>query len=191
MWQGCEASVALGWHLCAAEATDVAAGWGKVKVKREPRAARANERLRWEEETCIITSKYPTESSAVVGVRIGAEDGTEQSPLVSCARQSYSEGERERDAEGEGEAGGQAVAGGEGEEEAGKTFAKGGEEEGEAGKTFAEGGEAFAKAGKGDEYCRRLAELVPEVGDCAETAETASRVTTMVSIRPDIHGPGV
>lgn len=87
------------------------------------------------------------------------------------------------------------MGGGEGEEEAGKTFAKGGEGkgegEGEAGKTFAEGGEAFARAGKGDEYCRRLAELVPEVGDCAETAETASRVTTMVSIRPNICGPGV
>jgi hypothetical protein len=32
---------------------------------------------------------------------------------------------------------------------------------------------------------------VPEVGDCAETAETASRVITMVSIRPNVHGPGV
>jgi hypothetical protein len=83
------------------------------------------------------------------------------------------------------------VAGGEGEEEAGKAFAKGGEAFAKAGEAFAKAGEAFAKAGKGDEYCRRLAELVPEVGDCAETAETASRVTTMVSIRPTIHGPGV
>jgi hypothetical protein len=30
MWQGRAASVGLGWRLCVAGATDVAAGWGKA-----------------------------------------------------------------------------------------------------------------------------------------------------------------
>ncbi|KAG1735473.1 hypothetical protein EDD22DRAFT_852351, partial [Suillus occidentalis] len=147
MWQGRAASVALGRRLCAAGATDVAAGWGKAAAwKSTP-------------SNIVHSSSY---TDIIHLITIEYLPGK----MVPSKAQSYSDGERACIAEGEGEGGGQAVAGGEGEEEAGKTFAK--------------GGEAFMKAGKGDEYCRRLAEMVPEVGDCAETAETASRVTTAI-----------